>query len=186
MTTNHLEQVHAHLERILNVYCAIKGDHAPKSKRNMHRYFVLDEANHQACLEEAYTMAVNSNPIESSLNRLFGRYVLLHVRDCLIEAGTEIRVHNIKVHQTRVFDSMKLISQIHTNSRFKDVCKDQVGLLQIIGAELEAFGMVIHQQRTAPNPIQLIDENGNDIHGLFKFSLKVENMINDVRVMFNS
>ena len=186
MTTNHLTIAHAHRELVLNRLCALRGDLNNKSKRSMHRDFVLDETNHKSCLEEAFRITVRSNSIDSSLNRLYGNFVLIHIRDSLIESAEEIRENNLKVHQTRIFDKIKLKNQMHQNSRFGDICASQVSLFQIAGAEFEAFAMILHQQRTNPGCLQIVDDDGNDLHDLFKLSTKVENAIDDLRVMFTT
>ena len=153
-----------------------------RSMRQLHRRFVKNEEKHTESLNKAKRQAILSSEATS---HLWGSFVVIHVTNCLQEAGTEARTKK-KVHKPRIYDLIRVKGDLHSRSRFKRVCKTQISLLQKVGAEIEAFALIYYMEDIMPSGVPLIDEFGRDIHGLFSFSEEVEINLNDLRVMFNS
>ena len=183
MATNHLQRCHKLQENILDKYIEVTNRPRPRSMRQLHRQYVKDDRKHRHCLQKAQTQAIKSSEASS---KLFGMYVIIHVKNCLEDTGADIRAKRSQVHQNRIFDLIRKRGDLHTHTRFPGTCKAQVSLLQKIGAELEAFAIINFMEETEPSGVALFDEFNRDIFGLFKFSEEVEINLNDIRVMYNS
>ena len=183
MSTNHLQRCHKLQEMIIDKYIEVTNRPRPRSMRQLYRQYVNDDRKHRHCLQKAQTQAIRSSEATS---KLFGMFVIIHIKNCLEESGENTRTKRTKVHQSRIYDLIRKRGDLHTHTRFGDVCKAQISFLQKIGAELEAFAIINFMEEVNPSGVELFDEFNRDIFGLFKFSEEVEIDLNDVRVMYNS
>ena len=179
--TSHMKIVHALQDDLIDKYYNVRGDDIErKSKRNIHRQFVRDPEKHAQCLKKACKQLAKSSPTIRSTS---GRYVLTHVRESLIQTGKEIRSKGLKVARSRVYDSIKLKKALHRRSRYVKTCRGQIGHLQKIGSEVEGMAMIMFMELKYPSNVALFDHEGRDIHGLFRLSEDVDDLLEEVRMM---
>ena len=181
MTTEHLHQVSLLQEAILTKYHDLRGhDLDARSTRKLHREFVMEEDLHENLIRQAYDVSALAS---ENHDRISGLRVLLHVRDGLIAGGERVRRMKIKHYQPRLYTLLNVKEDLSRTTRYKDILKSQVSLLQMVGAEMEAIALVLYIDRKFPSGLELIDDDGFDLTGFLKLTNGVDIILNDLRAM---